>query len=149
MWVKSGNLNPLPTWLDPGRDFWRSLRHRDEAPPAGLSACETFRACPDYGGGVGAVEDAPSDASSAVDLPPPSGTTNDDDSATYVLVLSITSIESLVGFREFWIVMCPWRVLITNKRHLLSNETFSLYAQTDGNFCRRRSEQQLERPRSL
>jgi hypothetical protein len=33
-------------------------------------ACETFRACPDCGGDVGAVEDAPSDASSDVDLPP-------------------------------------------------------------------------------
>jgi hypothetical protein len=30
---------------DPGRDFWLSLRHREEAPPDGLSACETFRAC--------------------------------------------------------------------------------------------------------
>jgi len=38
--------------------------------PRGLSACETFRACPDCGGDVGAVEDAPSDASSDVDLPP-------------------------------------------------------------------------------
>ena len=28
---------------DPGRDFWRSLRHCEEAPPAGLSACETSR----------------------------------------------------------------------------------------------------------
>ena len=54
---------------DPGRDFWRSLRHREEAPPDGLSACETFHACPDCGGVVGVVEDAPSDASSDVDLP--------------------------------------------------------------------------------
>jgi len=30
---------------------------------------------------------------------------------TYVLVCSITSIASLAGFREFWIVRCPWRVL--------------------------------------
>jgi hypothetical protein len=65
---------------DPGRDFWRSLRHREEAPPDGLSACETFRACPDCGGDVGVVEDAPSDASSDVDLPPLGGTNRDDDS---------------------------------------------------------------------
>jgi hypothetical protein len=52
----------------------------EEAPPDGLSACETFRACPDCGGDVGAVEDAPSDASSDVDLPPLGGTSNDDDS---------------------------------------------------------------------
>ena len=58
---------------DPGRDFWRCLRHREEAPPDGLSACETFRACPDCGGDVGVVEDAPSDASSDVDLPPLGG----------------------------------------------------------------------------
>ena len=63
---------------DPGRDFWRSLRHREEAPPDGLSACETFRACPDCGGVVGVVEDAPSDASSDVDLPPLGGTSGDD-----------------------------------------------------------------------
>jgi hypothetical protein len=49
--------------------------------PRGLSACETFRACPDCGGDVGAVEDAPSDASSDVDLPPLGGTSNDDSSA--------------------------------------------------------------------
>ena len=63
---------------DPGRDFWRSLRHREEAPPDGLSACETFRACPDCGGVVGVVEDAPSDASSDVDLPPLGRTSGDD-----------------------------------------------------------------------
>ena len=63
---------------DPGRDFWRSLRHRQEAPPDGLSACETFRACPDCGGDVGVVEDAPSDASSDVDLPPLGRTSGDD-----------------------------------------------------------------------
>ena len=56
---------------DPGLDFLRSLRHREEAPD-GLSACETFRACPDCIGIVGVLEDAPSDASSDVDLPPAS-----------------------------------------------------------------------------
>ena len=49
---------------DPGQDFWRSPRHREEAPPDGLSACETFRACPACGGDVGAVEDAPRAATS-------------------------------------------------------------------------------------
>ena len=63
---------------DPGRDFWRSLRHREEVPPDGLSACETFRACPDCGGVVGVVEDAPSDSTSDVDLPPLGGTSGDD-----------------------------------------------------------------------
>jgi hypothetical protein len=98
---------------DPGLDFLRSLRHREEAPD-GLSACETFRACPDCIGIVGVLEDAPSDASSDVDLPPLGGTSCDDysdKSVTYVLVCSITSIVSLAGFREFWIVRCPWRVL--------------------------------------
>ena len=66
--------------LGPGGDFWRSLRHREEAPPDGLSACETFRACPDCDGDVGVVEDAPSDASSDVDLLPLGGASNDDDS---------------------------------------------------------------------
>jgi hypothetical protein len=99
---------------DPGRDFWRSLRHREEAPPDGLSACETFRVCPDCDGDVGVIEDAPSDASSDIDLPPLGVTSSDDDSdylVTYVLVCSITSIESLAGFREFWFCRCPWRVL--------------------------------------
>ena len=99
---------------DPGRDFWRSLRHREEAPPDGFSACETFRVCPDCDGDVGVIEDAPSDASSDIDLPPLGVTSSDDDSdylVTYVLVCSITSIESLAGFREFWFCRCPWRVL--------------------------------------
>jgi len=63
---------------DPGLDFWRPLHHREEAPPDGLSACEAFRACPDCCGFVGVVEDAPSDASSDVDLPPLGGTSGDD-----------------------------------------------------------------------
>jgi len=37
-----------------------------------------FPACPDCGGVVGVVEDAPSDASSDVDLPPLGGTSGDD-----------------------------------------------------------------------
>ena len=99
-----------PPRLGPGAGFLEV-----PASPRRSSSCwslclRDLPCVPRLRGGVGAVEDAPSDASSAVDLPPPSGTTNDDDSATYVLVLSITSIESLVGFREFWIVMCPWRV---------------------------------------
>ena len=69
-----------------GGPFLRSLRHREEAPPDGLSACETFRACTDCNGDVGVVEDAPSDASSDapsdassdVDLPPLGGTSGDD-----------------------------------------------------------------------
>ncbi len=61
-----------------GGTFGGPLRHREEAPPDGLSACETFRACPDCGGNVGVVEDAPSDASSDVDLPPLGGTSGDD-----------------------------------------------------------------------
>ena len=53
---------------DPGLDFWMSLHHREEAPPYCLSACETFRACPDCDGDVGVVEGAPSHASSDVEL---------------------------------------------------------------------------------
>ena len=56
--------------LDPGRDFWRSLHHREEAPPDGLSDCETVRACPDCDGDVGVVEGAPIDESSDNDLSP-------------------------------------------------------------------------------
>jgi hypothetical protein len=44
---------------DPGQDFWRALRHREEGLPDGLSACETFRACPDCDDDVGVVEGAP------------------------------------------------------------------------------------------
>ena len=65
---------------DPGRDFWRSLHHREEAPPDGLSACETFRTCPDCDGDVGVVERAPSDRGSDVDLPPLGENSSDDDS---------------------------------------------------------------------
>jgi hypothetical protein len=40
--------------------------------------CCSLSACPDCGGDVGVVEDAPSDASSDVDLPPLGGTSGDD-----------------------------------------------------------------------
>ena len=65
---------------DPGLDFWMSLHHREEAPPYCLSACETFRACPDCDCDVGVVEGAPSHASSDVDLPPLGENSSDDDS---------------------------------------------------------------------
>ena len=63
---------------DPGRDFWRSLRHREKAPPDGLSDCETVRVCPECDGDVGVVEGAPIDGSSDDDLPP-LGESSDDD----------------------------------------------------------------------
>ena len=65
-------------------------------------------------GDVGVVEGAPSHASSDVDLPPLGENSSDDDSdwsVVYVLVCSITSIERLAGFREFWFCRCPRRVL--------------------------------------
>ena len=65
---------------DPGREFWRSPRHREEAPPDGLSDCETVRACPDCDGDVGVVEGVPSDASSDVDLTSFGENSSDDDS---------------------------------------------------------------------
>jgi hypothetical protein len=71
----------LPTTVAGTRGGTFDGPHVIAKPPDGLSACETFRACPDCGGDVGAVEDPPSDASSDVDLPPLGGTSNDDDSA--------------------------------------------------------------------
>jgi hypothetical protein len=47
----------------PIESFWRSLRHREEAPLDGLSACTHWH------GDVGVVEGAPIDASSDDDLP--------------------------------------------------------------------------------
>jgi hypothetical protein len=55
---------------DTGRDFWRSLHHREEAHPDGLSDCETARACHECDGDIDVVEGAPIDESSDNDLSP-------------------------------------------------------------------------------
>jgi hypothetical protein len=65
------------TW--PEKAEKKFFQRRSPCPSVREFGClRDFPACPDCGGVVGVVEDAPSDASSDVDLPPLGGTSGDD-----------------------------------------------------------------------